>query len=721
MGTTAVPSSMSGTSRPMIASTVSASVPKLCGSQNVAKPSSAARRAAPVSAVHHQVVRAGARFDLAQTSAERAQQAAAGVHPGPLDLDQLRQVSAQVRDSVAEARAMLPVAAETADLAARVASLEADETALLARTARLQAEVVSLPASVEVAAAQVETARSALEGLPHAGERVEALVARLSARRRVTELSTRLDQARDVLRASVDTHQIQREQWLELHESRLNGMAAEIAVALAVGGSCPVCGSCDHPAPATPTLGAPTAAEEKAARRRADDADVTRQAHADQVRSLETSLAVAREQAGTVDAAQLELEAASARSTTAHLQSLADGLPAVVATLDRARLALQRAEADLASARVAQGSLTTALTSDRERLELLSGSLTELLGDHRDLRALIDTRERHATVLTAALEALSARDRASTQLDEVTADLRRVAAECGFEDPDAAVAAHLPEAELTKLEAAVSAHDAACAAARAQLDDATLAVAATLPPPELDSLAAAHAAAADALAEAEATHRAAVEAAGRLEALRTQLFDALDAWAPVRDAYDLAARVSGFAEGKAGDNQAQMRLSAYVLSWRLGQVVDAANVRLARMTDQRYALEHTARKGAGETRGGLSLLVRDDWSGETRDPVTLSGGETFVVSLALALGLTDVVTQEAGGADIGTLFVDEGFGSLDADTLDDVMDTLDALRDGGRVVGIVSHVPELRTRIPAQLQVDKSRSGSRVRQVHLLT
>ncbi len=110
------------------------------------------------------------------------------------------------------------------------------------------------------------------------------------------------------------------------------------------------------------------------------------------------------------------------------------------------------------------------------------------------------------------------------------------------------------------------------------------------------------------------------------------------------------------------------------------------------MSDQRYSLEHTGRRGAGETRGGLSLLVRDDWSGESRDPATLSGGETFVVSLALALGLADVVTQEAGGADLDTLFVDEGFGSLDADTLDDVMDTLDSLRDGGRVVGVVSHV-----------------------------
>ncbi|WP_415143771.1 SbcC/MukB-like Walker B domain-containing protein [Nocardioides sp.] len=106
--------------------------------------------------------------------------------------------------------------------------------------------------------------------------------------------------------------------------------------------------------------------------------------------------------------------------------------------------------------------------------------------------------------------------------------------------------------------------------------------------------------------------------------------------------------------------------------------------------------------------------MRDDWSGEARDPSTLSGGESFVVSLALALGLADVITAEAGGAMLETLFVDEGFGSLDADTLEDVLDVLDGLRDGGRVVGVVSHVAEMRDRIPTRLVITKHRAGSRL-------
>jgi len=234
------------------------------------------------------------------------------------------------------------------------------------------------------------------------------------------------------------------------------------------------------------------------------------------------------------------------------------------------------------------------------------------------------------------------------------------------------------------------------------------------PLPDLDRLVDEHRCALAELHDARAGEAVWSARATRLDTLCGSLGTALDDWSPLRADLELTTRLAAFVEGKSADNRLQMRLSAYVLAYRLSQVVAAANERLARMSDQRYSLEHTGRRGAGETRGGLSLLVRDDWSGEARDPATLSGGESFVVSLALALGLADVITDEVGGAALDTLFVDEGFGSLDADTLDDVMDTLDSLRDGGRVVGVVSHVAEMRDRIPTQLLVSKSRHGSTV-------
>ena len=187
--------------------------------------------------------------------------------------------------------------------------------------------------------------------------------------------------------------------------------------------------------------------------------------------------------------------------------------------------------------------------------------------------------------------------------------------------------------------------------------------------------------------------------------------------AAVRSDCDLeerAAEVRGLAElcAGAGANALKMTLTAFVLAARLEEVAAAASVRLLRMTQGRFELVHTDGAARAGQRSGLGLLARDGWTGQDRDTSTLSGGETFLASLALALGLADVVTAEAGGSRIGALFVDEGFGTLDEDALDEVMDVLDGLREGGRVVGVVSHVAELRQRIPAQVEVRKTRFGS---------
>ncbi|HEY4992492.1 MAG TPA: SbcC/MukB-like Walker B domain-containing protein, partial [Nakamurella sp.] len=134
--------------------------------------------------------------------------------------------------------------------------------------------------------------------------------------------------------------------------------------------------------------------------------------------------------------------------------------------------------------------------------------------------------------------------------------------------------------------------------------------------------------------------------------------------------------------------------------------------RLDRMSAGRYTFVHSADREARGKAGGLGLDILDGWSGLVRPTKTLSGGESFLASLALALGLADVVAAEAGGRVLDTLFVDEGFGGLDPDTLDLVMGTLDELRAGGRVVGVVSHVDELRQRIPSQVRVLRTPQGS---------
>ncbi len=158
-----------------------------------------------------------------------------------------------------------------------------------------------------------------------------------------------------------------------------------------------------------------------------------------------------------------------------------------------------------------------------------------------------------------------------------------------------------------------------------------------------------------------------------------------------------------------------MSLQRFVLAARLEEVADAASRRLAVMSRGRFRLRHDASVAHRGQAAGLGLVVEDAWTGVTDRPVgALSGGESFLASLALALGLSDVVLRRSGGLRLDALFVDEGFGSLDEETLDDALRALEELRESGRLVGIISHVPELRRRIGARIEVRRGTEGSSV-------
>jgi exonuclease SbcC len=239
-------------------------------------------------------------------------------------------------------------------------------------------------------------------------------------------------------------------------------------------------------------------------------------------------------------------------------------------------------------------------------------------------------------------------------------------------------------------------------------------LAAAAPPADLSGADVELAEADTALQHADREHDRAKRAHTAVERLCAQLDERLGVLAPLEERCTLAGSLSRLVEGSATDNDLRMRLSSYVLAARLEQVAAAATARLLQMSGGRYSLVHTDERDTHGKRSGLGLAVVDGWTGHQRPTATLSGGESFFASLALALGLADVAAAEAGGARLETLFVDEGFGSLDDDTLDEVMTVLDGLRDGGRVVGIVSHVGDLRQRIPAQLVVSKTSNGSTV-------
>ena len=150
----------------------------------------------------------------------------------------------------------------------------------------------------------------------------------------------------------------------------------------------------------------------------------------------------------------------------------------------------------------------------------------------------------------------------------------------------------------------------------------------------------------------------------------------------------------------------------YVLGAILDEVVYVANLRLQKMSRNRYSLERSDYTGGGRGKQGLDLAVMDAFTGQSRPANTLSGGETFLASMALALGLADVIQSYAGGIHMDTMFIDEGFGTLDPDTLELAMETLVQLQSSGRLIGMISHVPELKLRIPAHLEVIRGDDGS---------
>lgn len=648
--------------------------------------------------------------------------------PSAAVLERLLRSREQLGERLGALRAALPQHATLTTLRSERDDLGRRLDAARAAAGTAQAAHDALPAAIAEHESRLAEARDRsgrVDALRHRVQEVDVL---LTAHRELQALTPQVQSATGVWLAAREASATAQETLLALREARIAGMAAELAGALAVGGCCPVCGSHDHPAKATPAPEAADAHSERSAQRALDDAKNDEHLRHLHLTELQQRQRLLEAQTEGSDPTALRDELTSLREQLA--EAAAAGR---VAADTETRLGLMRAEeAELLRAlgeHTAETARLEALGEARDaEIARLAADLTDLLDalPTDDLPAavelLTDAARRHDRAITALRELLTTAEEALTS--RALAEEAAVAA--GFADLDAARAAAADEQRISGWEEQCALHrreqdavDADLArhagehpdlAAVVDPDAARRQLAACLE--ESDRALAAHRSAREALGLAREEAGRATARCGRLVDLLADLERSLEAWAPLHRDHDRTVRLSAFVEGKSADNRLQMRLSAYVLAYRLSQVVDAANERLHVMTDHRYRLEHTAERGHRESRGGLGLLVRDDWSGEARDPATLSGGETFVVSLALALGLADVIAHEVGGAAIDTLFVDEGFGSLDADTLDDVMDTLDALRDGGRVVGVVSHVAEMRTRIPTQIVVAKARTGS---------
>ncbi|MDQ4502097.1 AAA family ATPase [Sinomonas sp. ASV322] len=705
--------------------------------------------------------------DAASTLATaRAAAAAAGWAPE----GDAEPTPAVLRSEAGNARAEAAVLAERIPLEEELESLVAKREGTEAEAERRRSACVRLDA--ELAEADEALARLAQERarlVPLAASRPAAERDEKSAREVVNAVqehamaSGRLAKAESALLERKNETLARRGRWLDLREERLAHTAFELAAQLDAGSPCPVCGSEDHPRPARGDEDPLRLVDlEKDAASAAELALERERMAAGTVADAKAALSgvVARGGDADPDKAARELEDA-VREVRSALDAEAR-LGVVVAQIESREARRTKA----ASEREASAGALLLATAECGRLAAEVAQRTRDLAAWRDGWATL--RARHAAVsavvrvLEPLAEAAAHRAAARTRLGAARASLAAALVGSPFETAENARAALLADAEIGELRAAVEAHAAeertivgllaSAAAVRALEAEAAADSEATEAPeaaadseateaPEADmardaaegsAVGGGHAMAEPAqarraqqlaarvadlveaealLASAQTTHHAAEAAHTRCERLAAEFRDTIPALLQQRGAADLLTELQRTARG-SGENRLRMSLHRYVLAARLEQVAAAASERLAVMSDGRFSLEHTDALAARGAASGLGLEVMDAWTGQRRDPATLSGGESFMASLALALGLADVVQHESGGVDIETLFVDEGFGTLDEQALEQVMEAIEGLRDGGRTVGLVSHVPELKQRIPAQIRVAKGRSGS---------
>lgn len=179
----------------------------------------------------------------------------------------------------------------------------------------------------------------------------------------------------------------------------------------------------------------------------------------------------------------------------------------------------------------------------------------------------------------------------------------------------------------------------------------------------------------------------------------------------IEEEYKVLGELADLANGKKAP---YISFERYILASYFEDIIEAANIRLEKMTGDRFSLIRKTSKSKGAGQKGLELEIYDNYTDSSRDVSSLSGGESFKASLSLALGLSDIVQSNAGGVSLDTMFVDEGFGTLDPQSLDNAIDSLLELQRGGRLVGIISHVEELKERIDAKLEVTSTSKGSKV-------
>lgn len=549
----------------------------------------------------------------------------------------------------------------------------------------------------------------------------------LEAHRRHTELQRLVQNAQAVLLEREDAERDATQHYRKVRDLRLTAIASELARDLHEGHACPVCGSEEHPNPAR-------AAGEENTR----DAEERAEQAADQAR---TALEEARAAASS---AQAQLAAAEESAKNAKFTNP-----------DEAREALNKSDAALRHGREAQQKLKATADSAAQRLVAAHERLTiaqqqtDTAGERSayadsQMAAMSQTHDSvfAPDIRAAGIEVPLTAEAASAAADELsrrmtlirelrTADENLQRAEGEFSQRAAVYAAELEASAFAddqqleraaavdsdQLESVLTASEYRSAKLRENRDSDWFAEAQTLPSAQecQDRAAEATAAAHTCAEQAQQLHQRTAVIADRLRSLK-RLLDRFTSESDNErreiDRLNEEVQLSELVRGTAPHSK--LPLSSFALLGLFEAVTRSASERLSTMTSGRYRLSVNPGGQRKERKTGLSLVIHDAFSESERDPRSLSGGESFMAALALALGLADTVAETAGGLRLDTLFIDEGFGSLDPDSLDAVLTVLDELRTGGRCLGVISHVESMQRAIPAKIVVDPGAAGSTI-------
>lgn len=650
----------------------------------------------------------------------------------------LQKKDAQLTDEEAAAAALLKQANALEQDKARAEKTLSDLTAQSEQLAEELAGYSTADEERTLAAHLLTEAQQKHDAAQQMQQKLDAASAAVAeAEKQSKRTATAEQKAQEKWQASAQQALAATEEFKNLQVLRLAQASSLLARELKDGEPCAVCGSVEHPAPAQIAEGEQLVerADLDAAKEREDKAhkqarthelakDRATKAH----QEASEALAAARTQyetlaaQGECDVEQTAAQLQQAQTRLAQAQSRVTARDGVLVKVERVRVDLQKAQEAL---RTIEGAAVEAQTRHRDAAARCEAAAAQLaparaaVGFAQRVEAVEGYRAAHQRLARAVLLLGQARERHAL----AAAAAQRLLAESSFESAELVHAAVRTPERVDALEQAVAAYELEHArllegfGREAIVAVAARAAAGEQAPDDLQGV-----------RERVEQLRAAVHRLTLREGERESVLRSLQALrgeyaafrAQTAQRYDRAQMLANLAAAARGDTlggyEHQVDLVSYVLGAEFERILHSASLHLDRMSEGRYGMVFSDHRAKGSrSGGGLNLEITDTWTGEPREASSLSGGESFLASLSLALGLAEVVQANNGGIELDTLFIDEGFGTLDAETLDMVMGTIESLRDSGRTIGLISHVEEMKNRIPAQIVVEKGQNGSSVR------